>query len=137
MELDKSFAIAFAGLTAQGERLKVIAENLANVDSTALTPDADPYKRKVVTFENVLDRSLGVDTVRVASVKTIDDGFGSRYEPGHPAADANGYVKTPNVNSITELMDMREAQRSYEANLNIIDAAKSMLTRILSVLSGN
>lgn len=136
MELDKSFAVAFAGMSAQSERLKVIAENLANADSTAQTPDADPYKRRLVTFENVLDRSLGVDTVRVAGVKTIEDGFGRRYEPGHPAADASGYVKTPNVNSITELMDMREAQRSYEANLNIIDAAKSMLSRVLDVLHG-
>ena len=136
MELDKSFAVAFAGMSAQSERLKVIAENLANADSTAQTPDADPYKRKLVTFENVLDRTLGVDTVRVAGVKTIEDGFGRRYEPGHPAADASGYVKTPNVNSITELMDMREAQRSFEANLNIIDAAKSMLSRVLDVLHG-
>jgi flagellar basal-body rod protein FlgC len=136
MELDKSFAVAFAGMSAQSERLKVIAENLANADSTAQTPDADPYKRKIVTFENVLDRSLGVETVRVANVKTIDEGFGRRYEPGHPAADATGYVKTPNVNSITELMDMREAQRSYEANLNIIDAAKSMLGRIIDLLHG-
>ena len=136
MELDKSFAVAFAGMSAQSERLKVIAENLANADSTAQTPEADPYKRKIVTFENVLDRSLGVETVRVANVKTIDEGFGRRYEPGHPAADATGYVKTPNVNSITELMDMREAQRSYEANLNIIDAAKSMLGRIIDLLHG-
>jgi len=136
MELDKSFAVAFAGMNAQSERLKVIAENLANVDSTAQTPDADPYKRKIISFENVLDRTLGVDTVRVAGIKTIDDGFGRRYEPGHPAADATGYVKTPNVNSITELMDMREAQRSYEANLNIIDAAKSMLSRIIDLLHG-
>ena len=136
MELDKSFAVAFAGMSAQSERLKVIAENLANADSTAQTPDADPYKRKIVTFENVLDRSLGVDTVKVAGVKTIEEGFGRRYEPGHPAADATGYVKTPNVNSITELMDMREAQRSYEANLNIIDAAKSMLSRVIDLLHG-
>jgi len=136
MELDKSFAVAFAGMNAQSERLKVIAENLANADSTAQTPDADPYKRKIITFENVLDRTLGVDTVKVAGIKTIDEGFGRRYEPGHPAADATGYVKTPNVNSITELMDMREAQRSYEANLNIIDAAKSMLSRIIDLLHG-
>jgi len=136
MELDKSFAVAFAGMNAQSERLKVIAENLANADSTAQTPDADPYKRKIITFENVLDRTLGVDTVKVAGIKTIEEGFGRRYEPGHPAADATGYVKTPNVNSITELMDMREAQRSYEANLNIIDAAKSMLSRIIDLLHG-
>ena len=124
MQLDKSFAIAFSGMNAQSERLKVIAENLANADSTAQTPDGDPYKRKVITFESVLDRTIGADRVKVGGVKTIEDGIGRRYEPGHPAADASGYVKTPNVNSITELMDMREAQRSYEANLNVIDAAK-------------
>ena len=136
MQLDKSFAIAFSGMNAQSERLKVIAENLANADSTAQTPDADPYKRKIVTFESVLDRELGADRVKVGAVRTIEDGIGRRYEPGHPAADASGYVKTPNVNSITELMDMREAQRSYEANLNIIDAAKSMLSRIIDILHG-
>jgi flagellar basal-body rod protein FlgC len=136
MQLDKSFAIAFSGMTAQSERLKVIAENLANADSTAQTPDADPYKRQVVTFESVLDRELGADRVKVGGIRTIEEGIGRRYEPGHPAADASGYVKTPNVNSITELMDMREAQRSYEANLNIIDAAKSMLSRIIDLLHG-
>ncbi len=136
MELDKSFAVAFAGMSAQSERLKVIAENLANADSTAQSPDADPYKRQVVNFEDVLDKQLGVDTVKVSGITTIQTGFGRRYEPGHPAADASGYVKTPNVNSITELMDMREAQRSYEANLNVIDAAKSMLSRALDVLHG-
>ena len=136
MQLDKSFAIAFSGMNAQSERLKVIAENLANADSTAQTPDGDPYKRKVITFESVLDRTIGADRVKVGGVKTIEDGIGRRYEPGHPAADASGYVKTPNVNSITELMDMREAQRSYEANLNVIDAAKSMLSRIIDLLHG-
>jgi flagellar basal-body rod protein FlgC len=136
MELDKSFAIAFSGMSAQSDRLKVIAENLANVDSTAQTPGGDPYKRKIITFEDTFDRTLGVDKVKVAGVKTIDDGFGKRYEPGHPAADASGYVTTPNVNSITELMDMREAQRSYEANLNVIDAAKAMLSKIIDILHG-
>jgi flagellar basal-body rod protein FlgC len=136
MELDKSFAVAFSGLTAQGERLKVIAENLANADSTAQTPGGDPYKRQIVNFEDVFNRQMKVDTVKVSGVTTLQTGFGQRYEPGNPAADASGYVKTPNVNSITELMDMREAERSYEANLNVIDAAKSMLSRTLSVLQG-
>jgi flagellar basal-body rod protein FlgC len=136
MDFDKSFAIAFAGMGAQGERLKVIAENLANVDSTAQTPGGDPYKRKIITFEDVLDRTLGAQKVRVAGVRTISEGLGKRYEPGHPAADASGYVTTPNVNSITELMDMREAQRSYEANLNVIDAAKAMLSRTIDLLHG-
>ena len=134
MELDKSFAVAFSRMTAQSERLKVIAENLANVDSTSQTPDGDPYKRKIVSFEDVLDKTMGVDKVRVSSVKQVDGGFGRTYEPGHPAADASGYVKTPNVNSVTELMDMREAQRSYDANLNVIDAAKSMLSRTIDLL---
>lgn len=136
MELDKSFAVAYSGLSAETQRLKVIAENLANADSTAQTPDQDPYKRQIVNFEDVFDRQLGVDKVKVSGVTTIQTGFGRRYEPGHPAADASGYVKTPNVNSITELMDMREAQRSYEANLNVISAAKSMLSRTLDLLHG-
>lgn len=136
MELDKSFAVAFAGMSAESQRLKVIAENLANADSTAQSPNQDPYKRKIVNFEDVFDRQLGVDKVKVSGITTIQTGFGRRYEPGHPAADASGYVKTPNVNSITELMDMREAQRSYEANLNVIQAAKAMLSRALDVLHG-
>lgn len=136
MDLDKSFAIAFAGMDAQGQRLKVIAENLANVDSTAQAPGGDPYKRKIITFEDSLDRTLGVEKVRVAGIRTINEGLGRRYEPGHPAADASGYVTTPNVNSITELMDMREAQRSYEANLNVIDAAKAMLSRTIDLIHG-
>lgn len=134
MELDKSFAVAFSGMTAQSERLKVIAENLANADSTAKTPNGEPYKRQIVNFQDVFNRHLGVDTVKVSGITTLQTGFGRRYEPGNPAADASGYVKTPNVNSITELMDMREAQRSYEANLNVITAAKSMLSRTLSLL---
>ena len=136
MELDKSFAIAYSGMSAQGERLKVIAENLANVDSTAQTPGGDPYKRKIITFQDTFDRTLGADKVKVAGVKTIEEGLGRRYEPGHPAADASGYVTTSNVNSITELMDMREAQRSYEANLNVIDAAKSMLSHLIELIHG-
>jgi flagellar basal-body rod protein FlgC len=136
MELDKSFAIAFSGMSAQSERLKVIAENLANADSTATTAGGDPYKRKIITFEDQLDRSMGVSKVHVSGVKQVDGGFGRAFEPGHPAADSSGYVKTPNVNSVTELMDMREAQRSYEANLNVIDAAKAMLSRTIDLLRG-
>ncbi|HEY3917760.1 MAG TPA: flagellar basal body rod protein FlgC [Stellaceae bacterium] len=136
MDLDKSFVVAFAGMSAQSQRLKVISENIANADSTAQTPDADPYKRKVISFEDELDKSLGVDKVKVSGVTEVDGGFGRVYEPGNPAADANGYVKTPNVNTITEMMDMREAQRSYDANLNVIDAAKAMLSRTIDLLRG-
>lgn len=136
MELDKSFEVAFAGMSAQSQRLKVIAENIANADSTAKTPDADPYKRKVISFEDELDKASGVDVVKVSGVSQVQGGFGRIYEPGNPAADANGYVKMPNVNTITEMMDMREAQRSYDANLNVIDAAKSMLSRTIDLMRG-
>ena len=136
MELDKSFAVAFAGMSAQTQRLKVIAENIANADSTAQTPDADPYKRKIISFADEMDKTLGVDTVKVSKVSQVEGGFGRIYEPGNPAADTDGYVKTPNVNPITEMMDMREAQRSYDANLNVIDAAKSILSRTIDLLRG-
>ena len=103
---------------------------------SAMTPDADPYKRKIISFSDELDKKMGVDMVKVSGVSQVQGGFGRLYEPGNPAADTSGYVKTPNVNSITELMDMREAQRSYEANLNVIQAAKAMLSRALDVLQG-
>jgi flagellar basal-body rod protein FlgC len=134
MDLTKTFAIAFSGVSAESARLKVIAENMANADSTAQTPGGEPYRRKLVTFRDVFDRSAGVETVRANRVVTAGGAFGRRYDPGNPAADADGYVLTPNVNPLTELMDMREAQRSYDANLNVIDAAKSMLSRTIDLL---
>jgi flagellar basal-body rod protein FlgC len=136
MELDKSVSVAFAGMSAQSQRLKVIAENIANADSTAKTPDQDPYKRKVISFAAELDKKLGVDMVTVKGVSQVQGGFGRIYEPGNPAADPTGYVKTPNVNTITEMMDMREAQRAYDADLNVIDAAKAMLSRTIDLLRG-
>jgi flagellar basal-body rod protein FlgC len=136
MELDKSVTVAFAGMSAQSQRLKVIAENIANADSTGKTPDQDPYKRKVISFADELDKKLGVDMVKVTGVSQVQGGFGRIYEPGSPAADASGYVKTPNVNTITEMMDMREAQRAYDADLNVIDAAKAMLSRTIDLLRG-
>ena len=134
MEFSQSMGIAFSGMTAQAERLKVIAENLANADSTSDTPGGDPYRRKVLSFQDVFDKNLGSSTVKAGRPVPVGSNFGKRYEPGHPAADAQGYVLTPNVNPLTELMDMREAQRSYEANLNVIDAAKSMLSRAIDLL---
>ena len=136
MELDKSVSVAFAGMSAQSQRLKVIAENIANADSTGKTPDQDPYKRKIISFADELDKKLGVDMVKVTGVSQVQGGFGWIYEPGNPAADASGYVKTPNVNTITEMMDMREAQRAYDADLNVIDAAKAMLSRTIDLLRG-
>src|SRR5579863_4887516 len=124
MDFNDTFGIAFAGMQAQGTRLRVIAENLANADSTAETPGGQPYRRQMVTFKDVLDKSVGGETIKVGNLKDNKAPFGKRYAPSNPGADADGYVLTPNVNPLTELMDMREAQRSYEANLNVIDAAK-------------
>jgi len=134
MELMKSIKIAAAGMRTQGMRLKVIAENLANANSLASTPGADPYRRKVVTFQNVLDRSLNVRMVRVAGIQTDNSEFKKKYDAGRPAADKDGYVRMPNVNALIEMMDMRQAQRSYEANLSIISVTKKMLNRTVDLL---
>jgi flagellar basal-body rod protein FlgC len=136
MDLDNAIRVAASGLTAQSNRLRVIAENLANADSTGTTPGAEPYRRKIVTFRNVLDKATGVSTVKSGAMQTAAGDFERRYDPTHPAADPQGYVMMPNVNPMLEMMDMREAQRSYEANLNVIDAAKSMLSRAIDLLHG-
>ena len=134
MDLDKALGIAASGMDAQTTRLRVIAENLANQDTTGSTPGADPYRRKTVTFENRLDRQLGTDTVRVKQVGRDGSEFPQRYDPSNPAANADGYVKLPNVNSLVEVMDMREAERSYSANLAVMQASRSMLTRTIDLL---
>ena len=134
MDLDKSLNISAAGMRSQGMRLRVIAENIANADSTAQTPGGEPYRRKLVTFENVLDHAIGVETVRVDSIVADRGAFSRRFEPGHPGADEDGYVLTPNVNSLMEISDMREAQRSYEANLKAVEAARSMLQKTIDIL---
>ncbi len=136
MDFNTSLDVAFSGMSAQTSRLKVIAENLANADSTAKTPGGEPYRRQMITFSDVFDRAAGVKKVKVAGVVPVGGDFGKRFEPGHPAANADGYVLTPNVNPITELMDMREAQRSYEANLNVVDAVKAMVGRTIDLLHG-
>lgn len=134
MDLEQSLTISSAGLRAQGTRLRVIAENLANADSTARSPGGEPYRRKVVSFGNVLDRETGVHTVRVTDIFTDPSSFSRRFMPGHPAADEDGYVLTPNVSSIIEVSDMREAQRSYEANLRAMQTTRRMLTRTIELL---
>jgi flagellar basal-body rod protein FlgC len=136
MDFNTPLDIAYSGMTAETARLKVIAENLANADSTATTPGGDPYRRQVVTFTDVFDSAINAKRVKVAGVVPVSGAFAKRYEPNHPAADADGYVLTPNVNPITELMDMREAQRSYQANLNVIDAVKAMVSRTIDLLHG-
>ncbi len=134
MDITKAIAISAAGMDAQTERLRVIAENLANQDSSGSTPGASPYRRKTVTFGDRLDRELGVNKVVVRSVGTDKSDFRLKYDPSHPAADAQGYVKLPNVNSFVEIMDMREAQRGYSANLNVMEVTRTMLTRTIEML---
>lgn len=134
MEFTRSLSIAASGLRAQAGRMRVISENIANADSTADKPGADPYQRKVAAFERRLDREMGADLVQLGRVKRDETAFKTRLDPGHPAADAKGEVKLPNVNSTIEMMDMREAQRSYEANLNVVGATRRMLARTLDIL---
>lgn len=134
MDLESSMRIAASGMKAQSARLRVTAENLANAESTARTPGGDPYRRKTISFAERLDRRLGVELVEVDRYGVDNTAFPMRYDPGHPAADAKGYVKEPNVNTLVELMDMREAQRSYEANLNAQQQARAMLQKTLDLL---
>lgn len=134
MELLKSITIAASGLKAQSGRMRVISENLANADSTADKPGADPYRRKVPTFSHKLDREVGAQTVELSRIRKDQSAFRTKLDPGHPAADRNGEVKLPNVNSLIETMDMREAQRSYEANLNLISSTRRMIQRTIDIL---
>jgi flagellar basal-body rod protein FlgC len=134
MDLGASIMISTSGMKAQGARMRVIAENLANSSSIAGSENEDPYRRKTVSFTNSLDRELGVRRVEVSKVNPDNSEFGRRYDPGHPAADGDGYVRTTNVNSLVESNDMREAQRTYQANLSAVDAAKSMMMRTLDLL---
>ncbi len=133
-DLMKSLEISAAGMKVQGTRLRIIAENVANAESLPTREGGEPYRRKIVTFKNELDRKTGVETVRVDKIGRDKSDFKKTYSPGHPAADENGYVLTPNVNTLIEMMDMREAQRSYEANLSVIKSSKNMLQSTIDVL---
>jgi flagellar basal-body rod protein FlgC len=134
MDFLKSMAIAASGLRAQAGRMRVISENIANADSTATQAGADPFRRKIPTFRSDLDRALDARTVAIGRMRTDPTAFRLKYEPGHPSADANGNVKYPNVNPLVEMTDMREAQRSYEANINVIGATRRMIQRTLDIL---
>lgn len=134
--LAASFGIAASGMKAQATRLRVVAENMANANSTSETPGGDPYRRKTVVFASVLDRALKADTVEIKKIGRDDGDFRLQYDPGHPGADARGYVKMPNVNTLVESMDMREAGRSYDANLNLLQQARGMLGRTIDMLRG-
>jgi flagellar basal-body rod protein FlgC len=130
----RSMGIATSGLRAQAGRMRVISENIANADSTAMNAGGDPYRRKVPTFSSTLDRALDARVVSLGKIKPDTSPFRVKYEPSNPAADVAGNVKYPNVNSLVELTDMRDAQRSYEANLNIISATRRMIQRTLDIL---
>ncbi|MCA3563915.1 MAG: flagellar basal body rod protein FlgC [Methylocystis sp.] len=134
MDFLKSIQVAVSGLKAQSGRMRVISENIANADSLPQNPNADPYRRKVPTFERRFDRELEAETVRMGKISRDQSTFKTRFEPGHPAADRQGYVKLPNVSSTIESMDLREAQRSYEANLNVVSSTRRMIQRTLELL---
>jgi flagellar basal-body rod protein FlgC len=133
MDMLKAMLTAASGMRAQSERMRLIAQNIANATSYGHTPGAEPeYTRQVPVFSREVDRALGIDTVKLSRV--AESQSGSRYIPGHPAADAQGNVKTPNVETLIEMMDLREAQRSYEANVTVIDNSRAMAQRTLDLL---
>ena len=135
MDFNASMAVAASGLRAQTDRMKIIAENIANANSTAPTASGDPYRRQVATQKSEFDRTLNATVVTSGNPAPDMSDFRMQYDPGNPAADAKGFVKLPNVNSLVEIMDMREAQRSYEADLTVMDASKTMLSRTVDLLN--
>lgn len=134
MDLTKAMAISASGMRVQNIRMRIIAENLANQDSVATGPGEDPYRRKSLTFSNALDRATGIQKVEVKDIVYDQSEFGMRYDPGHPAADEIGYIKTTNVNGLVEIMDMKQAQRTYETNLNAMDVSKNIIMRTVDLL---
>jgi len=136
MSLDKVLGISASGMTVQSARLRIVAENIANANSLGETKGGDPYRRKLITFKTVFDDMVGANVVRVANISYDRSTFGRKHDPNHPAADKDGFVKVPNVKPLIELTDLREAQRSYEANLSVIEVAKRMLQRTIGMLNG-
>jgi flagellar basal-body rod protein FlgC len=129
-----SSKVAASGLEAQSMRMRIVSENLANAQSTGNTPGSDPYGRKVITFDSEVDRDTGVNFVKIDAIEADQEPFRLEHNPGHPAADANGYVKMPNVNMLTEMADMREAGRAYDANLQSIKQAREMISMTIDLL---
>jgi flagellar basal-body rod protein FlgC len=134
MDLDRAISISAAGMASQSLRLRVVAENMANQDSTGQSPGADPYRRRTVSFSSQLDRAMGVQVLGKPRLGTDKTDFPQQYDPSHPAADTNGYVKKPNVDNLIEVMDMREAQGSYSANLAVLETTRGMLMRTIEAL---
>jgi len=134
VDLNKALAISARGMDAQSTRLRVIAENLANQDSIGSSPGAAAYRRKTISFENRMDRKLGAATVQVRRIGEDQSEQPVRYDPSNPAANAQGYVKVPNVNSFIEMLDLREAQRTYSANLSVLEVSRGMINRTIELL---
>jgi len=132
--LSATLQISSSALKAQSERLRVVSENLANARSTGEAAGDDPYQRKTITFESEFNRAVKADMVKVKDIGVDKSPYTVEYEPGHPAADENGYVKMPNVNMLMELADMRETNRSYEANLKVMTQAREMVMRHIGLL---
>lgn len=127
--------ISASGMRAQGTRIRVISENIANADTAATTPGGDPYQRQMITFKNIMDRETDLTMVKVGEInKDTKTEFPLKYMPDHPGANAEGYVKMPNVNGLIELMDVKEAQRSYEANLGMIEQSRNIVSRTIDLL---
>ncbi|HOY78394.1 MAG TPA: flagellar basal body rod protein FlgC [Hyphomonadaceae bacterium] len=133
-DLMSAMGAAATGLRAQTVRIRISAENLANADTTASTPGGDPYRRKAPVFRTFFDKEVGANTVKVTGAREDQSPFQVKYDPSHPAADATGYVKTSNVSSLIEMADLREAQRAYEANLNVIESSRAMMLGVVSLL---
>lgn len=133
-DLFEAMGLASFGMRAQGTRLRVISENMANANTTATTPGGDPYQRQLVTFESLMNRDTNMREVRVGDIIKDNAAFRLKYDPTHPAAGEDGYLKLPNVNILVEMVDLREAQRSYEANLGIVDMTRSLVVRTIDLL---
>ncbi len=133
-DLVKSMHIAASGMKAQSDRLRIVSENIANAESIGTRPGEAPYRRKVLTFKNVLDRKLEVEKVQVGKYGYANTPFSQKYDPSHPAANQEGYVLYPNVNPMVEMMDMREARRGYEANVNVIEVSKGMIMQTINMI---
>lgn len=134
MTYKKATVIASHGIKVQAERIKVAAENLANEDSTSFQPGGNPYQRKVLFTKNVFNKALNTNVIIVKKVDVAKSPFILKYNPHHPAADLNGYVKYPNVSKEIEKADASEAQRSYEANLSVIELSKNMMQRTIEAI---
>jgi len=133
-DLNQTLHVSATGMDAQTARLRVIAQNIANQDSTGSSPGSDPYRRQTIAFESVMNQAEGVQTVQVKNIGTDKSDLPLRYDPANPAANRQGYVKLPNVNSFVEVMDMKEAERTYSANLAVMQATRGMLNKTIELL---